>query len=151
MRAELRKCLNNIRDCGFDGIEFHAGHDYLFNIFLSPATNKRTDLYGGSVENRARFLCECIALAKEVFGPNKIISVKLAVCEEIEDGSIEVTDIRSKGIDAYFLGDAIEVGDQKNFKRPGMNNSRPFLSLFFMQSNSISLRLITQLFSWCIL
>ena len=85
-KAELEKCLNNIRDCGFDGVEFHAGHDYLFNIFLSPATNKRSDAYGGSVENRARLLCECVEMARKVMGPDKIVSVKLAVNEEIAGG-----------------------------------------------------------------
>ncbi|GAA0722366.1 FAD-dependent oxidoreductase [Clostridium malenominatum] len=45
---------------GFDCIEFHAGHNYLPHSFLSSAFNKRTDEYGGSLENRARFLLECI-------------------------------------------------------------------------------------------
>ncbi|NMA85497.1 MAG: FAD-dependent oxidoreductase [Epulopiscium sp.] len=45
---------------GFDCIEFHAGHNYLPHSFLSSAFNKRTDKYGGSLENRARFLIECI-------------------------------------------------------------------------------------------
>ena len=55
-------------------------------FFLSPATNKRSDAYGGSVENRARLLCECVEMARKVMGPDKIVSVKLAVNEEIAGG-----------------------------------------------------------------
>lgn len=83
---EIEECLNNIASCGFDGVEFHAAHDYLLNEFLSPATNKRTDQYGGSLENRARLLTDAVMLARKILGPDKIISVRLASCEEIEGG-----------------------------------------------------------------
>lgn len=83
---EIEGCLNNIASCGFDGVEFHAAHDYLLNEFLSPATNKRTDQYGGSLENRARLLTDAVMLARKILGPDKIISVRLASCEEIEGG-----------------------------------------------------------------
>ncbi len=49
---------------GFDGIELHAGHGYLIDWFLSPAKNTRTDAWGGSLENRARFLCEVIGAVR---------------------------------------------------------------------------------------
>ncbi len=83
---EIEECLKNIASCGFDGVEFHAAHDYLLNEFLSPATNHRTDQYGGSTENRARFLTDAVKLARRILGPDKIISVRLASCEEIEGG-----------------------------------------------------------------
>lgn len=83
---EIAECLRNIKSCDFDGVEFHAAHDYLINEFLSPATNHRTDEYGGTTENRARFLTDAVRLAKEIMGPDKIISVRLACREEIEGG-----------------------------------------------------------------
>ncbi len=84
--GEVRKCVENIASCEFDGVEFHAAHDYLFNEFLSPFTNKRTDEYGGSTENRARFVVEAVKIAREVLGPNKIVSVKIPTCEEVDGG-----------------------------------------------------------------
>lgn len=52
------------RDAGFDGIEIHGAHGYLLSGFLSKAWNTRDDQYGGSIENRARFLCEVIEAAR---------------------------------------------------------------------------------------
>lgn len=58
------------QQAGFDMIELHGAHGYLINQFLSPLTNQRQDHYGGSLENRYRFLHEIIVQAKEVFrGP----------------------------------------------------------------------------------
>src|SRR6266571_4946905 len=48
---------------GFDGVEVHAGHGYLIDDFLSPASNRRDDRWGGSVENRARLLCDVLRAA----------------------------------------------------------------------------------------
>ena len=53
---------------GFDGVELHAANGYLIDQFLQSSTNKRIDLYGGSVENRARFLLEVVDALIEVWG-----------------------------------------------------------------------------------
>ena len=58
------------KEAGFDGVEIHGAHQYLVASFLSPSTNQRTDEYGGSVENRARFLVEIIRAIREVVGPD---------------------------------------------------------------------------------
>ena len=49
-----------LQECGFDGIEIHAGNGYLLQQFMSTATNQRTDDYGGSIENRCRILLEVL-------------------------------------------------------------------------------------------
>jgi len=71
---------------GFDGIEVHSPHGYLLHQFLSPRTNKRTDIYGGSLENRARFLIEIITGLRQGFGPDLPISVRLSGAEHVEGG-----------------------------------------------------------------
>jgi 2,4-dienoyl-CoA reductase-like NADH-dependent reductase (Old Yellow Enzyme family) len=63
---------------GVDGLEVHGGHGYLFSSFLSPATNHRTDEYGGSFENRIRLLCEVLAAVRDGLGPDYPLGVRLS-------------------------------------------------------------------------
>lgn len=63
---DFRQAVGNARDAGFDLVELHSAHGYLLHQFLSPGSNKRTDQYGGSRENRARLVLEVIdAVSKE--------------------------------------------------------------------------------------
>ncbi|WP_433382153.1 FAD-dependent oxidoreductase [Streptosporangium sp. CA-115845] len=66
------------REGGIDGVELHAGHGYLFSSFLSPATNHRTDAYGGSAENRSRFLVEVLTALRDTLGPDYPIGVRVS-------------------------------------------------------------------------
>ena len=61
---------------GYDGVQFHGCHGYLINQFMSPATNFRTDEYGGSAENRARFCSEMIREVRKLCGQDFLISVR---------------------------------------------------------------------------
>lgn len=65
------------QECGFTGVQIHAAHGYLLSSFLSPRANVRQDEYGGSIENRARFLREVITAVREAVGPQFPIAVKL--------------------------------------------------------------------------
>ncbi|MGD0663280.1 MAG: FAD-dependent oxidoreductase, partial [Syntrophorhabdales bacterium] len=77
---------------GFDMVEFHACHGYLISNFLSPRTNKRTDWYGGSVENRMRFLLEVVKDTRAKVGPDYPISVRVSGTDYEPDGhTIEET------------------------------------------------------------
>lgn len=82
-------CAGIACEADFDGVEIHAAHEYLFNQFLSPLTNRRTDEYGGSLENRARFLIDTIHEIRRVIGPGKILSVRIPV-SDWRDGGIDV-------------------------------------------------------------
>ncbi len=62
----------NAKEAGFDGVEIHAANGYLIDQFLQSSTNKRTDQYGGSLENRARFLLEIVDAAIEIWGANRV-------------------------------------------------------------------------------
>lgn len=61
----------NAMEAGFDGVEIHGANGYLIDQFLRDGTNQRTDEYGGSVENRARFLCEIVEAVCAAVGSNK--------------------------------------------------------------------------------
>lgn len=65
------------RDCGFTGVQVHAAHGYLISQFLSPVTNHRNDDWGGTLENRARFLLRVVASVRSAVGPDFPVAVKL--------------------------------------------------------------------------
>jgi N-ethylmaleimide reductase len=69
---------------GFDGVEIHAANGYLIDQFLRDGSNQRTDAYGGSVENRARFLLEVVEAVSEVWGANRV-GVRLSPLQPFND------------------------------------------------------------------
>ncbi|MGH3276541.1 MAG: mycofactocin system FadH/OYE family oxidoreductase 2, partial [Streptosporangiaceae bacterium] len=71
---------------GFDGVELQCSHSSIVRGFLSPATNTRTDAYGGTLENRARLLLEIIAVVREAIGPDRALGVRICGDELIEGG-----------------------------------------------------------------
>jgi N-ethylmaleimide reductase len=72
MVARYREAAERARRAGFDGVELHASHGYLVDQFLRDATNRREDRYGGSRENRVRFLEETTGALCDVFGPERV-------------------------------------------------------------------------------
>lgn len=76
---------------GFDGVELHAAHGYLLNQFLSPYTNKRTDRFGGSPENRMTFIREIILGIRHTCGSSFPVSVRLS-CDEYIEGGLTLAD-----------------------------------------------------------
>ena len=74
------------RDAGFDAVEIHAGHGYLISQFLSPYTNHRRDEYGGSLENRMRFMKMCIENVLEAAGNDLAVLVKINMHDGFRSG-----------------------------------------------------------------
>jgi 2,4-dienoyl-CoA reductase (NADPH2) len=70
------------KDAGLDGVELHAANGYLFTQFLSSGINDRTDEYGGSLYNRARFLLDVIAKIRDKVGPSFHLQVKLSAIDQ---------------------------------------------------------------------
>lgn len=83
----VQKFINGAIRCqkaGVDGVLIHAAHGYLINQFLSPYTNHRTDHYGGSVANRARFALEIIHGIRDACGPEFPIAIRISACEYLD-------------------------------------------------------------------
>jgi 2,4-dienoyl-CoA reductase (NADPH2) len=72
---------------GFDGVELQCSHSSIVRGFLSPATNQRTDGYGGSLQNRARLLLEIVAAVRAAIGPDRALGVRICGDELIEGGT----------------------------------------------------------------
>ncbi|MCU1622263.1 MAG: 2,4-dienoyl-CoA reductase [Frankiales bacterium] len=95
---------------GFDGVELQCSHSSLVRGFLSPATNVRTDAYGGVLENRARLLFEIVAAVRSVLGPERALGVRLCGDELIEGGTtIEEAVAVARMVDATAQVDYINT------------------------------------------
>ncbi|ABR89505.1 xenobiotic reductase [Janthinobacterium sp. Marseille] len=70
--AAYRKGAENAKRAGFDGVEVHGANGYLLDQFLQSSTNQRTDIYGGSIENRARLMLEVTDACIEVWGAGRV-------------------------------------------------------------------------------
>jgi 2,4-dienoyl-CoA reductase (NADPH2) len=98
------------RRAGFDGVEIHAAHGYLISSFLSPATNKRDDEYGGGLENRARLLLEVIAAVRTRVGREYPVWCRLDATEFRTEHGIRFEDaLRTAELAAAAGLDAIHV------------------------------------------
>ena len=86
VKADFVRSTQEAEKAGFDWLELHAAHGYLLSSFISPITNKRTDEYGGSLENRMRYPLEVFKAIREVWPKGKPISVRISASDWIEGG-----------------------------------------------------------------
>jgi 2,4-dienoyl-CoA reductase-like NADH-dependent reductase (Old Yellow Enzyme family) len=84
--AQFAANTRRAREAGFDIIELHAAHGYLIHEFLSPLSNQRGDRYGGSFENRCRFLLEAIDAVRSEWPDDKPLFVRISTIDWIEGG-----------------------------------------------------------------
>ena len=103
-------------DAGFEVLEIHAAHGYLIHEFLSPLSNQRTDSYGGSLDNRIRFLYETVAAVRKVWPARLPLFVRISATDWVEGGwdldqsidavkkiaplGVDLIDCSSGGVDA---------------------------------------------------
>lgn len=91
--ADFALSAANLQATGHDGVEIHGAHGYLVGQFLSPATNRREDGWGGDPARRMRFLFELIDAIRAACGGDFLLGLRLSADEELADG-LELTDTR---------------------------------------------------------
>lgn len=109
----------------FDGVEIHAAHGYLLAQFLSKASNKRVDRYGGTITDRARIICEILRDIKKVCGADYPVSVRISGQEDtfggndIEDAMVQSRLFESAGADVINVSCGMAI--HSYFSKPGFN------------------------------
>ena len=99
--ADYVQAAKNALEAGFDGVELHAAHGYLMDQFLHMSSNQRTDQYGGSQENRMRFLLEVTQAVVDAIGSDKLaIRISPFVMEGFEEDDPEIVELSMKVIEA---------------------------------------------------
>ncbi len=113
---------------GFDGVQFHGAHGYLINQFLSPLTNQRLDVYGGSIEKRIRFLMEVYRAVRKQVGPDFPVMIKLNASDNLKGGLVAqdadyaARRLSEAGIDAVEVSAGTPASGKKNPARQKIIN-----------------------------
>lgn len=108
------QAARRVREAGFDGVQFHGGHGYLISQFASPATNKRTDKWGGPLENRALFILSCYRAVRDAVGDDYPVMIKLGVEDQAQGGlplseGIQMAKLLTDaGMDAVEVSEGVE-------------------------------------------
>lgn len=107
VRQDFVNAAIRARNVGFEWLELHFAHGYLAQSFFSPHSNQRTDIYGGSVENRARFLLETLRAVREVWPEHLPLTIRFGVIEY--DGRDEETLLESIGLVKQFKASGMDM------------------------------------------
>ncbi len=108
LTAKFARAAERASNAGFQAIEIHAAHGYLFHQFLSPLYNQRSDEYGGSFENRVRFLTETVQAVRKSIPENVLLFVRLSCTDWCEDGQA-----------SWTLADSVDLS--KRLKKMGVD------------------------------
>ncbi len=117
--ALYAQCVRNAKAIGFDMVFLHFGHGWLPAQFLSPRTNSRTDEYGGSLENRARFPLRILKTVREAVGPAFPVDMRISAHEWVAD-SIEFSDVvgflqmAEEYLDTVQISAGLDIGIEGN-------------------------------------
>jgi 2,4-dienoyl-CoA reductase-like NADH-dependent reductase (Old Yellow Enzyme family) len=114
------------KNAGYDGVELHAAHGFLLSQFMTPYYNRRTDVYGGSAENRARMPLETYTAVREAVGDDFPVLIKINVNDGIENGVVfddvlylceELTKLKIDAIEISGAFSAFPPGAASFFKK----------------------------------
>lgn len=122
---DFQKAAKRAVEVGFDVLEIHGAHGYLIHQFLSPLSNTRTDEYGGSFENRARFLMEIVDAVNSEITENQALFVRISGTEYAENGweisdSVELSKaLKAKNVDLVDVSSGGNINGVTIPLRPG--------------------------------
>lgn len=109
VKNDFKNAVRIAAESGFDAVEVHAGHGYLISQFLSPYTNKRKDEYGGSFDNRKRFMVEMLTAVREALPPHMALIVKMNCWDGFESGITKEEGVLTAQAIAQCGADALVV------------------------------------------
>jgi 2,4-dienoyl-CoA reductase-like NADH-dependent reductase (Old Yellow Enzyme family) len=117
--GDFARAAGLLRDAGFDAVEVHLGHNYLLSAFLSPALNRRSDRFGGSVANRVEFSRRVMRAVREAVGSSVAVLAKLNMDDGYDGGlwldeSLEAARL----LEADGVVDAFELTGGSSFRNP---------------------------------
>lgn len=142
-KEDIKQCIINhvktielLQEVGFDGVQLHMAHGYLLSEFLDPFYNKRTDDYGGNLDNRYRIINEMLIKINKIVKENFVITVKIdtvskeeekdfinqqvQVCKWLERDGIDAIEISGSNFkklnksEPYFLNNALKIRNEVN-------------------------------------
>ena len=125
---DFARAAKRAKEAGFDGLQIHSAHGYLLSQFLSPAFNKRSDEYGGDIENRSRVHVEILQAIRQEVGDDYPVLIKLNSQDFDEQGlslqdSLQVAKILSQaGLDAIELSGGLLTGGKLSPSRPDIDS-----------------------------
>ena len=121
--AAFGEAAARAKKCGFDCVEIHGAHGYLINQFMSTFSNKRTDEYGGTLENRMRFALEVVDAVRAAVGPDYPVLFRFNTCDYVE-GGIELPEaivmakmLEEAGVDALHCTQGMFASSRRSSRR----------------------------------
>ena len=116
--ADYVQAAKNAMEAGFDGVELHGAHGYLLDQFMRMTSNQRDDIYGGSQENRMRFLVETVQAVVDAIGSNKVaIRLSPHVIEGYAEEDPEIVEVTLKALEKLAPMDLAYVHFSENISR----------------------------------
>lgn len=125
VKKDFVNATKRAKEIGYDVVEIHAAHGYLLHQFYSPLSNKRTDQYGGSFENRIRLVSEITKLVKAEWGDEKPLFVRISATDWTENGwniedSIKLSiELKKLGVDLIDTSTGGNITGAKIETKPG--------------------------------
>lgn len=140
---QFATAARRVKQAGFDGVELHSAHGYLLNQFLSPFTNRRTDRYGGSLEDRIRLHIEAINAVRGEVGSDFLVLLRLGAHDYLEGGTVIDDSIEAAlrfekaGVDVLDI-----TGGLTGYTRPGTDEPGYFSELSAPIRSAVSVPVI---------